>query len=100
MKTIKVRPILVDSKGHCLSILPNKEPIICPHCGKYKRLQGNGVLHQLCMCKDLKPIITYTEEEVKELLIKRCKEFSTQNEPFNKLLLKQDLDWFDNNKKK
>ena len=28
MKTIKVRPILVDSKGHCLSILPNKQLIL------------------------------------------------------------------------
>jgi len=23
---------------------------ICPHCEKYKRLQGNGILHQLCEC--------------------------------------------------
>lgn len=44
--------------------------------------------------------ITYTEQEVIELLIKRCEEFSTSNKPFNALLLKQDLDWFDNNKKK
>jgi hypothetical protein len=44
--------------------------------------------------------ITYTEEEVKQLLVARNKEFSTNNELFNSLLLKQDLDWFENNKKK
>ena len=44
--------------------------------------------------------ISYTEEEVKQLLIARNKEFSTNNELFNSLLLKQDLDWFENNKKK
>ena len=44
--------------------------------------------------------ISYTEEEVKKLLIARAKEFSTKSEPFNSLLLKQDLEWFENNKKK
>lgn len=24
----------------------------CPHCGKYKRMQGNGIMHQLCECGD------------------------------------------------
>lgn len=24
--------------------------LICQHCGKYKTLQGNGMLHQLCEC--------------------------------------------------
>lgn len=24
--------------------------LICPHCGKYKTLQGNGIIHQLCEC--------------------------------------------------
>ena len=23
---------------------------ICPYCGKYKTMQGDGVIHQLCMC--------------------------------------------------
>ncbi len=23
---------------------------ICPTCGKYKTLQGNGIMHQLCEC--------------------------------------------------
>lgn len=23
---------------------------ICPNCGKYKRMQGNDILHQLCEC--------------------------------------------------
>ena len=26
------------------------ELLICPHCGKYKRMQGNGIIHQLCVC--------------------------------------------------
>ena len=42
----------------------------------------------------------YTEEEVRELLINRSKKFSTQVEPFNAILLKQDIEWFDQNKKK
>lgn len=24
--------------------------VICPHCHKYKRMQGNGIMHQLCEC--------------------------------------------------
>lgn len=23
---------------------------ICHHCGKYKTMQGNGIMHQLCEC--------------------------------------------------
>lgn len=23
---------------------------LCPHCGKYKATQGNGIMHQLCEC--------------------------------------------------
>jgi len=42
----------------------------------------------------------YSEEEVKELLIQRCKHFGTSVSPFDKLLLKQDLEWFEQNKKK
>ena len=31
--------------------LPVKEEqVFCPHCGKYKRLPGNGILVQLCEC--------------------------------------------------
>ena len=44
--------------------------------------------------------IVYTEEEVRNLFIARSKEFSTKSEPFNSLLLKQDLEWFEENKKK
>ena len=43
---------------------------------------------------------SYSEEEVKELLIQRCKHFGTSVSPFDKLLLKQDLEWFEQNKKK
>jgi hypothetical protein len=44
--------------------------------------------------------IMYSEEEVIELLTERCKHFGTSLSPFNKLLLKQDLEWFEQNKKK
>jgi hypothetical protein len=42
----------------------------------------------------------YSEEEVIEVLTQRCKEFGTKNEKFQKLLLKQDLEWFEQFKKK
>ena len=42
----------------------------------------------------------YSEEEVIEVLTQRCKEFGTKNEKFQKLLLKQDLEWFEQLKKK
>ena len=42
----------------------------------------------------------YSEEEVIELLRERCKHFGTSSSPFNKLLLKQDLEWFEQFKKK
>lgn len=42
----------------------------------------------------------YNEQEVIELLIKRCKHFGTSVSPFDKLLLKQDLEWFEQFKKK
>ena len=42
----------------------------------------------------------YSEEEVIELLTARCKHFGTTMTPFRELLLKQDLEWFEENKKK
>ena len=41
----------------------------------------------------------YSEEDVVELLTARCKHFGTNVNPFDKLLLKQDLEWFEQNKK-
>ena len=41
----------------------------------------------------------YSEDEVIELLTKRCKHFGTSVSPFDKLLLKQDLEWFNDIKK-
>ena len=41
----------------------------------------------------------YSEEEVIELLTKRCEHFGTSVSPFNKILLKQDLEWFNEFKK-
>lgn len=42
----------------------------------------------------------YSEEEVIELLTKRCECFGTSVSPFDKILLKQDLEWFEQFKKK
>jgi hypothetical protein len=42
----------------------------------------------------------YSEEEVIELLTARCKHFGTTITRFRELLLKQDLEWFEENKKK
>jgi hypothetical protein len=41
----------------------------------------------------------YSEEEVVELLTQRSKHFGTSVKPFDKLLLKQDLEWFEKFKK-
>jgi len=43
---------------------------------------------------------SYSEEEVIELLTKRSKHFGTSLKPFDKILLKQDLEWFEQFKKK
>jgi hypothetical protein len=32
------------------NVVGQSEQLICPHCGKYKWLQGNGIMHQLCEC--------------------------------------------------
>jgi hypothetical protein len=42
----------------------------------------------------------YSEEEVLEILTERCKHFGTNVKPFRELLLKQDLEWFEQFKKK
>jgi hypothetical protein len=42
----------------------------------------------------------YSEEEVIELLTQRSKHFGTKIKPFQELLLKQDLKWFEQVKKK
>lgn len=43
--------------------------------------------------------IAYTEDEVKQLFIRRANEFSPSSKPFGDLLLRQDLEWFNLNKK-
>ena len=50
--------------------------------------------------EDNKPKPTYTEEEVRQLFIDRAKEFSPSSRVFGDFLLKQDLEWFEQNKKK
>jgi DNA mismatch repair ATPase MutS len=42
----------------------------------------------------------YSEAEVIEILTQRSKEFGTKNEKFQELLLKQDLEWFEQFKNK
>jgi hypothetical protein len=42
----------------------------------------------------------YSEKEVRELLTQRSKHWGTSVKPFDKLLLRQDLEWFEQNKKK
>lgn len=32
------------------AVVGRSEQLICPHCNKYKRLQGNSIIHQLCEC--------------------------------------------------
>jgi hypothetical protein len=57
--------------------------------------------YMLCLNQYKKQIKQkYSEEEVIEVLTQRCKEFGTENEKFQKLLLKQDLEWFEQYKKK
>lgn len=31
-------------------VVGRSEQLICHYCGKYKRMQGNGIMHQLCEC--------------------------------------------------
>jgi hypothetical protein len=31
-------------------VVGRSEQLICHNCGKYKRMQGNGIMHQLCEC--------------------------------------------------
>lgn len=64
------------------------------------RTKASLLFVELWKFLELSQGIVYTEEEVRELFKARSKEFSTKHEPFNKLLLKQDMDWFEENKKK
>lgn len=63
-----------------------------------------GCVQTNCRCEKEEPKQEqdkklYSEEEVRNLFIERCKEFSTKMKPFQTLLLKQDLEWFEKNKK-
>jgi len=46
----------MKKQGHIKLIADTK---ICLHCGKYKRMQGDGILHQLCECsvEEFEPFI-------------------------------------------
>lgn len=47
LKAIKILEKFVDK---ILSEEIKYDGKICRDCGKYKRLQGNGIMHQLCEC--------------------------------------------------
>lgn len=36
-----------------IPVVSNNEAVICPNCNKYKRLQGNGMIHELCECSEV-----------------------------------------------
>ena len=63
---------------------------------------GNDLLQAVEQAKEIEKQQErmYSEEEVIELLTQRSKHFSTKVKPFNELLLKQDLEWFEQFKKK
>jgi len=50
--------------------------------------------------KEMEKQQVYSEKEVIELLTQRSKHFGTSVKPFDKILLKQDLEWFEKFKKK
>ena len=76
-----------DSYRECFYIRISKE---LPETNQNFGLFGGGS----------KPEPTYTEEEVRQLFIDRAKEFSPSSRVFGDFLLKQDLEWFEQNKKK
>ena len=41
---------LKQIKLFTIAIVSNNETVICKDCEKYKKLQGNGIVHQLCEC--------------------------------------------------
>jgi len=77
----------------------SKEGIKLHPSGLETYLKGNVINAMVEMAKWQKERM-YSEEEVRELLIQKCKHFGTSISPFNKLLLKQDLEWFEKFKKK
>ena len=47
---MEIKTELSDSVNKLLNGEIRESCKICPHCGKYKRMQGNGILHPLCEC--------------------------------------------------
>jgi DNA-directed RNA polymerase subunit RPC12/RpoP len=83
----------------------SNDKITCSDCNYswyvYQKDVGMNVYEcEKCGKINLLDKIMYSEEEVRELLTQRCKHFSTNVKPFNELLMKQDLEWFEQNKKK
>ena len=46
-------PFINESEVFKIQLAPPiyENKLICSDCGNYKTLQGDGVMHQLCMCK-------------------------------------------------
>lgn len=49
-KTSKVKRSKITGINLLDQALKSNGCEICPNCGKYKTLQGNGIIHQLCEC--------------------------------------------------
>lgn len=51
---MSVPPQITDTDMIFCELIKRFEKIIkspiCSHCGKYKTMQGNGIMHQLCEC--------------------------------------------------
>jgi hypothetical protein len=62
----------------------------------WNRITTNG---NLAVFYEKYPKKLYSEEEVRNLFIKHCKDLYSTNEKFYELLLNQDLKWFEENKK-
>ena len=43
--------MLAQMLGYTVCKNNQDEQLICPHCARYKTMQGNGIIHQLCECK-------------------------------------------------
>ena len=44
------KPLIYKAMEEYAALKPVAEREVCPNCGKYKSLQGNGIAHQLCEC--------------------------------------------------
>jgi hypothetical protein len=81
-----------DIEDHKKSLLKKDKTCSCDNCFYGRTKLTKQLIRQAERM--------YSEEEVIKLLTARCKHFGTTMTPFRELLLKQDLEWFEENKKK